>query len=380
MRITFVRQTFSSYGGAELILDRLIRALGDEGADVSIISRAWPHGEKGLCFIPCNPSRFGRALRDRRFVAAACRLLAQQNRTLVQAHERVPCCDIFRAGDGVHVAYLEKRGQGMSGIARAAMQMSPFHRSILGLERSLFASRRVKAVVVNSAMVADEIVRVFGYPQERIHLVPNGIDLSRFSPDMRAVHRGPVRQRLGVPEDKPVALFVGSGFGRKGLAKAIEALSRSHGDAELWVIGHDRRPAAYATIAERLGVGSRVRLLGPQSDTLPYYAAADVFVLPSIYDPFPSAVIEALACGLPVVTSTGCGAREAAGGLDPSLVRDALDAEGLAEAIDRSINLSSLPTTAREARGIAINYDMDRMVGSMLSLYRQFAPVAGELR
>jgi UDP-glucose:(heptosyl)LPS alpha-1,3-glucosyltransferase len=380
MRIVFVRQNFSSFGGGELILDRLIRALAREGAEVAIIARSWPQGDNGPDFIRCDPPRIVRALRDRLFAASACRLVAERPGALVQAHERIACCDIYRAGDGVHAAYLERRQQGMSRPARAAMQMSPFHRSVLGLERALFASPRLKAVVVNSAMVADEVVRYFGYPRERIHPIPNGIDLSRFSPEARTVHRSAVRRQLRVPEQRPVVLFVGSGFGRKGLARAIEALALSRSDAELWAIGGERRPGIYAALAERFGVGSRLRLLGPQAATLPYYGAADLLLLPSIYDPFPSTVIEALACGLPVVTSTGCGAREAVAALDPALVREALDVAGLAQAIDRALDLASLPSTVSAARAIAGGFGMDRMVESMMSLYRQLSPSAGALR
>jgi UDP-glucose:(heptosyl)LPS alpha-1,3-glucosyltransferase len=380
MRILFVRQSFSSFGGGELILDRLIRQLADEGADVSIIARSWPAGPPGVGFIRCDPPRVTRALRDRLFATAACRLVAAQTGALVQAHERIPCCDIYRAGEGVHAAYLERREKGMSGLARAGLRMSPFHRSALGLERALFKSSRLKAVVVNSQMVADEILRHFSYPRERIHLVPNGIDLARFSPEARGQHRAAMRRQFGVSEDRPVALFVGSGFARKGLAQAIEALSRSHVDAELWAIGRERQPSAYAALAERHGVGPRLRLLGPQADVLAYYAAADMLLLPSIYDPFPSTVIEALACGLPVVTSTGCGARDAVAQLDPALVRDPLDVDGLAAAIELAFVLASSPPTAGAARGIAEGYGMDRMVEGMLALYRGLAPMAGAMR
>lgn len=380
MRILFVRQSFSSFGGGELILDRLIRQLADEGADVSIIARSWPDRPPGVGFIRCDPPRITRTLRDRLFAAAACRVIGAQDGALVQAHERVPCCDIYRAGEGVHAAYLERRTNGMSGLARAGLRMSPFHRSVLGRERVLFASRRLKAVVANSQMVADEILRHFDYPRERIHLVPNGIDLARFSPEARGRYRSAVRHQLGLSEERPVALFVGSGFARKGLAGAIEALSRSRVDAELWAIGHERRPSTYTALAERLGIGRRLRLLGPQADTLPYYAAADMLLLPSVYDPFPSTVIEALACGLPVVTSTGCGARDAVAGLDPALVSEAFDIEGLAAAIDRAFALAARPATAGTARRIAEGYGMDRMVGSMMALHRQLAPIAGAMR
>jgi UDP-glucose:(heptosyl)LPS alpha-1,3-glucosyltransferase len=110
-------------------------------------------------------------------------------------------------------------------------------------------------------------------------------------------------------------------------------------------------------------------MIGPQADPLPYYAAADVLILPSIYDPFPSTVLEALACGLPVVTSTACGAREIVARLDRGLVRDATDVAGLAEALRLAFELAARPAIAAEARAIANDYSIDQMIDRMLSVY-----------
>src|ERR1700682_4432980 len=109
-------------------------------------------------------------------------------------------------------------------------------------------------------MVADDIGRLFGFPRERMHLVPNGIDLAHFRPQARNEYRAAVRARLGVSAAKPVALFVGSGFERKGLRPAIHAAAAC--DAELWAIGHDRRPASFVAGAEAAGLQNRFRLVG----------------------------------------------------------------------------------------------------------------------
>jgi UDP-glucose:(heptosyl)LPS alpha-1,3-glucosyltransferase len=367
-RLIFVRQQFSPFGGGELILDRTMGALAKRGVRVALLARAWT-GRDDVEFIPCDAPRFPRFRRDRRFAEAACARLARERDATVQAHERIPCCDIFRAGDGVHAAYLAARARGMSPLGRAAQALSPFHRTMLALEKTLFASPRLKAVIVNGAMVADDIARHYDFPSGRIHLIPNGIDLERFSPAARVEHRAAVRRRLGVSLDRPVALFLGSGYGRKGLGSAIAALARSKSGAELWVIGHDRRPAGYAAQAGRAGLGERFRLIGPVRDPLPYYAGADILLLPAVYDPFPSTVIEALACGLPVVTSTGCGARDAVARLDPALVRDALDVDGLAAATDRAFTLAAKPATVEAARAIASGYGIEPMVERLLALY-----------
>ena len=366
-RIIFIRQQFSQFGGAELMLDRILTALIARGRHVALLGRSW-RGSSEVEFIHCDPPRLGRAFRELLFARAACARIARETRALVQAHERVPCCDIFRAGDGVHAAYLAQKMRLQSAFGRLADRFSLFHRNTLALERALFASPRLRAVIVNSAMVADDVVRYFGFPRERIHLVPNGIDLARFRMAAREHHRATVRARFGVAKDNPVALFVGSGFERKGLRQAIQAAAAC--GAELWAVGHDRNPRAFRAEAARAGLGPGFRLIGP-ADPLPYYAAADALILPSFYDPFPSTVIEALACGVPVVTTTGCGARDIVKRLDPRLVRDALDREGITEALRAAFALAARPETATLARAIAEEFNIDQMVDRMLAVHER---------
>lgn len=375
-RIVFVRQRFSRFGGGELILDRTLAALKARGLNVALLGRSW-EGGADVEFIRCDPSRFPRFLRERKFADAACKRLAQES-AIVQSHERMPCCDIFRAGDGVHAAFVAHRARGMNALSGKLLALHPFHRSVIALERRMFASPRLKAVIANSQMVADEIVRHFGFAREKILLVPNGIDLDRFHAGARAQYRAVTRTELGADETRPVALFVGSGFKRKGLDAAIAALAASDVDAELWIVGHDRNPSAYVRRAARAGLKpERVRMIGPVADPLPYYGAADILLLPSIYDPFPSTAIEALACGLPVVTSTSCGAKEAVVLLERNLVCDAFDPSGLATAVHRAFDLAAKPETAARAREIASGYGIDAMIDRMLAVYAALGVGAG---
>lgn len=370
--IAFVRQQFSNFGGGELILDRTIAALTARGVPVTLIARDWKPRE-GLTFLKCESSRSPRYSRDSRFADTVCGIVRTNEPLLVQSHERIECCDIFRAGDGVHAAYLAYRARGMSAVARFFQSISLYHRNVLALERRMFASPRLKAVIVNSGLVADEIVSHFSFPRERIHHIPNGIDLSRFDLEAMQASRATTRRELGIDGNRKVLVFVGSGYERKGLAQSIEALARSKSDALLLVIGHDRRPSRFAEIAKRLGIFERVRFLGRQTDPLPYYAAADSMILPSLYDPFPSTVLEGFASGLPVITSESCGARDIARELDPKLVRDAHDIEGLAAAIDAALALSEKPDTRARCRAIAERFRMEPMIERMLALYQTLA-------
>lgn len=372
-KIAFVRQKFSRFGGGELILDRTIGALAKRGAAITIIAREWePHA--GIEFRRCDPARSPRTTRDSRFARTACEIIATLPGALVQSHERLSCCDIYRAGDGVHAAYLAHRARGLSALRRFFQNVSGYHRDVLRLEREMFASPRLKAVIVNARMVADEIVAHFAYPRERIHLIQNGIDLSRFDEATLDRLRAETRNKLGLSGRK-VLVIVGSGYERKGVAQTIEALARSNSGAALLVIGHEKRISRYRSLAKRFGVASEVHFLGKQENVLPYLAASDAMILPSVYDPFPSAALEGFAAGLPVITSEACGARDIAREIDPGLVRDANDIDGLGEAIKTALALSGEPETKQRTRAIAARFDMESMAERMLALYER---VAGE--
>jgi len=376
-KIIFVRQQFSAFGGAELILDRILSTLATRGVKIGLLARSWPEDRKNIEFIRCNPPKVTRSLRESIFARAACGMIAKLPNVFVQSHERIPCCDIFRAGDGLHAAYLEQRLRSEAFFGRTVTKLSLFHANTIALERRMFASERLKAVVVNSEMVAEDLARCFGYPRERIHLAPNGIDLQRFSLDARALLRTDSRKRLGIDLKRPTVLFVGSGFERKGLGRAIEAVAALGKEAELVVVGSDRRPGKFVSIAKRAGIAERFHMVGPVADPLPYYAAADALILPTLYDPFPSTVIEALACGLPVVTTKSCGARDVVRKLDPNLVQDVLDRHGLTTALGRAIDLASNPGTRTAARKLAEEFSLENMVETFLALYGRLIPGFG---
>src|SRR4030095_7675249 len=112
---------------------------------------------------------------------------------------------------------------------------------------------------------------------------------------------------------------------RKGVPALSAAAARAATKPFVVVVGRDKRTESYAALARRLGIGERVRFAGAVSDVRPYYAAADAFVLASLYDPQPNAMLEAMACGLPVVTTPKCGTAELVREGENGFVRDALD-------------------------------------------------------
>ena len=157
------------------------------------------------------------------------------------------------------------------------------------LDRAAVVGARV--CIANSELGARGLREDYG--ASTVEVVYNGVDLERFRPDHAA--RASLRSEMGVVG--PVAVFVGNDFVRKGLDVALAALPS---DWALWVVGTGKPPPAPA----------RVRFFGAQANPERFLQAADVLVLPTHYDPFANVCLEALACGVPVLTTRANGASE----------------------------------------------------------------------
>lgn len=366
MKLAIIRQRYTPFGGAERFLERALAALGRADLDITVIARDWPAGAASAYQrVLLRPFALGRTWRDAAFARAACKEVARGGYALVQSHERLPCCDLFRAGDGVHREWLLQRGRRRAGPSRFLAALSPFHRRLLAAERTLFASPRLKAIICNSRMVRDEIIQHYGVADDRLVVIPNAVDGEYFHPRLRAQHRASVRRELGIAETRPLFLCVGSGFERKGVDLLLDIWPRI--DADLLVIGHDRRLAAYRQRAEALA--GKVRLLGAQQDVRPWLGAADVFVLPTLYDPLPNAALEALACGLPVLTSRKSGAAE---WLTPGIngdVADALDRAAWQAMVETWRDQARARTAADAARAAVAGLTPEAMQDAYGALY-----------
>ena len=374
MKLALVRQKYNPYGGAERFVERALAALGAQGIAATLITREW-QGPPGQAVRICNPFHLGRLWRDRGFARGVQAIIARGEFDLVQSHERIPGCDIYRAGDGVHATWLELRDRTRSAAARAATRFNPWHRYTLAAEAALFRHPRLQAVICNSRMVRDDIARRFGVDDAHLHVIGNGIDLAQFHPGLRQAHRARLRAELGLAAAAPVVLFVGSGFERKGVPALLQALARlQHRDAQLLVVGSDRRAAALRALAGRLGVEGRVRFVGGQADVRPFYGAADVFCLPTLYDPMPNAALEALACGLPVVTSSDCGAAELIEAGRNGFVCGARDVAALAGHLDALCAPGAAAGLAAAARASVAGLDLESMARRLAALYGALAP------
>ena len=283
------------------------------------------------------------------FAIAARRVVKRTPCDLVFSLERTLEQDVYRAGDGCHREWLARRGTGESSL-------NPLHLTILGLEKRVFSPERTGWIIANSKRGKDEIIKHYQFPAERIEVVYNGVDLDRFRPQPR---------KKG---DTINLVFVGTGFWRKGLVFCIHALGKLPHQYRLTVIGKgDIRH--YARLAADMGVGDRVRFAGHDLDMPAEYARADLLVHPALYEPFANVCLEALASGVPVVTSRVNGASEIIEhGQSGAIVERPQDIDELVRAIRLFENRDASGLARKTAERFPLFANVERTLDLLLSV------------
>jgi len=275
---------------------------------------------------------------------------------LVVSLERVWRCDFFRAGDGVHQAWIDRRARFQNPLQRIGRWFNKKHEVILRLEKALLADGGARRVIANSAMVRDEIVSYYGFPSGAIDVIPNGVRVSEYGP--APLKHARARAQLKIGSEEIAALFVGSGWERKGLRFAVTASEKAR--MRLLVVGRGN---------QRKYRSGNVTFLGEMEDVRLPLAAADIFILPTIYDPFSNASLEAMASGLPVITTRANGCSEI---VEPkvhgTIVERPDDIDGLSQALhfwsDESRRSSARPALLERAT----QFDLSRNVAHTLEL------------
>jgi UDP-glucose:(heptosyl)LPS alpha-1,3-glucosyltransferase len=293
-QLLIYRRGWSATGGAERYLLRFAAGLEKEGVcPILIADGKWPAGSwENRPIERLSGTGRGEELQ---------RIRDRHPGALLFSMERLPGADVFRAGDGVHSAWLKRLAAEEGRLKHLFRSSRPMHRRLLAAEEALFRQRDLR-VVANSRMAAEELILTHRLREEQIAVIPNGFDMPPLGDAERHTRRSELRRSLAIPVGATVFLFVGSGWKRKGAQTAVDAfrlLGRS--DCHLILAGKGK---AIRTSHPN------IHLTGPVPDPTDLYLAADVFVLPTLYDPFSNACLEAAAFGLPVLTSDANGFAE----------------------------------------------------------------------
>ena len=370
MRLALVRQDFVSDGAVERVTERALEALLERNVAVSLYTRSWPQTRLQLVEpVICNPFHLGSLWRDWGFARATCRDIRRLQPSLVESHERMLCCDIYRAGDGVQAVWLEEQLKRASTSARLSALLSPRNRYLVAIEKRLYSSSWLRAVICNSKMVRDEILSRFAVSESKLHVVYNPVDSDYFHPGLRT-ERTKVLERHRIDARATVYLLIAADFMRCDVGTAIDALAALPPPAHLVIVGDDPDLERYHERARALAVADRVTFTGRTGDPRPYYGAADVFVLPSLYDPSPDTVLQAMACGLPVVTSSKCGAAELLNEHNAGLVAASGNPASLAAHMGTLQDPAKRAHFAANARGATLPLSPQAITLQLVLLYR----------
>lgn len=310
--LTILRHRLS--GGTQGFGNRLALRLVERGHRIVIACRSHEAAaDPRIEFARLRTFAVGSAWRAWSFARAVERHLQGNSYDVVMGLSRCWSQDVVRVGGGCYATYLEKAHRYAVGpLRRLADVVTRKHKVFLEIERRIFSGPGL-SVITNSNLVKNDIVRRYGVDPTAISVVYNGVDVCRFSPALREREGRRLRENWGIPREAPLLLFLGSGYGRKGLDVVLEALGRMarRGNRPfLAVVGRESSSGHYRALAKRLGLASHVRMIGPHSSPEICFAAADTYVLPSRYDAFSNTTLEAMASGLPVVVTASDGASE----------------------------------------------------------------------
>ncbi|MFQ5455983.1 MAG: glycosyltransferase family 4 protein [Nitrospirota bacterium] len=373
MKIAFIRKKYSPYGGAERYVNELARRLSMEGDQVFILANDWiSDTETRMSFKKIPMIKGISFLETLSFALSAYIICRRMKFDIIQSNEKTLYQDIYRAGDGCHKEWLIQRLKVSPFLKRISVYLNPFHWLVLWIESRIFRQGHYKKIIANSKRGREEIIRHYNLPEEDISIVYNGVDIERFNPDNMGKYRDSIRKELSIGNEDIILLFIGSGFERKGLRYLIEALSViKRGDVGLLIIGKGNT-GYYHRLAERLGIQKRIYILGKQPDTERYYAASDIFILPTLYDPFPNVCLEALASGLPVITSKISGASEIISkGIDGMIIDNPDDPDEIAQKISMIIDIEKRTGLRIAARKKAEQFTYKENIRQSLEIYKE---------
>ncbi len=384
MRVAIVQHGVDARrGGAETSTVEMARCLAQAGAEVTVVcvAGALPPPAKGLAFHPIPVGGLGRAQQIVRFMDEAARYCRMEAFDIV--HAITPCfaANVYQPRGGT---YPETVRRGIAGgrspwgrfIRWVGRATNLRQRLLLRAERALLSDPRGPVVAAVSAYVQRQVISDYGLHADRTPVIFNGVDIEPLPDDQAAALRAARRAALQVPDSTPVALFAAHNFALKGLRELIEAAAAPAGRAARFITVVSGRDAVrpYERLAARLGVSARLQFCGSSDDMRGWYAAADVLAHPTWYDPCSRVVLEALCCGLPVVTTRWNGAAEAiADGRNGVVVDEPQHADALATAIAAAAGPAMRAALQKDGPALRTRLSMSRHARELLTLYAAVA-------
>jgi UDP-glucose:(heptosyl)LPS alpha-1,3-glucosyltransferase len=327
-------------GGAERYLVDLCARLADEGYEVHVFAEKFGEEDPRFHYHTIKTIPYPQSLRLLSFAIRATKEIEKGNYDITFGVGNTLKADILQPHGGVHWAWFWRS---LRAYENPILWMIKFLGRVFSpkqwvngwVEDAPYRVKRLPAIIAISDMVKQDMMRWYQFPEEKIHVVYNGVNIERFHPRNRQ-YREEIRKRFGVGEEF-VVLFVSHNFRMKGLSYLIEALAKIRKEDsfpfKLLVLGRDRQ-GPYLRLAKKMGVFGEVIFAGSTDEPEKYYGASDLLVHPTFYDTCSLTVLEALASGLPVITTPFNGASGLLShGKDGWIIHDPRDLKQLRTAI-----------------------------------------------
>ena len=376
MRIALVYPKYTTHGGTERFIVNFTRQLLDMGHEVHlIVGKVDGPIENRIAVHKVPVIKLGRFLKVLSFLLFSQRVLKRYQFDIIQGFGRTIKQDIFRAGGGCHIEYRKNVLRKIRNpLLRYFRLYLPHQLLLLYIEKKQFSRGNFKKIVAVSDQVKKELVSNYRVPEGDIETIYNGVDTDAFNPSNRKRYFGEVRKRFDIELNEKIILFIGTGFERKGLSFLMQAFAKikdNYTNTKLLVVGRDNNVQKYICLSNELHLSKRVIFAGPQPDVKMFYAAADIFVLPTLYEPFGNVCLEAMASGLPVITTGANGVSEIMEGMDHLLLSDPGDIGDMARKIEFFLaNDVERGKVAIAARKIAERYTISNNAQQFVNLYQ----------
>ena len=367
IKVAVVIPKYGLVGGAEGFVYALTERLAMRNEfEIHVFANRYRRGKAPILFHRVPMVVFPRFLKQISFAWFANHEIQKGSYDLVHSHDRIFRMDLFTMHGIPHETWVRRMRN---------KRLSLFDRGMIWVERKGLTGSPAPTVLPVSTLVRDELQKTYPVSGKQIQVIHPGVSLKRFSEMDSLGCRQEIRNRHGIHKKDLVILFVGMNFEIKRLGLLIEAISRvSQGDGhpsevKLLVVGKGKE-TVYAAMAREYGVADRVIFAGVTREVEKYYVASDIFAMPSVYDTFGMAVLEAMAAGLPVIISQTVGARDLVNdGVEGFVLGDPPNAVELSRKIDFLSNAKNRLKMGECARQQALKHSWDRVADQMATLY-----------
>lgn len=384
MKIALAIENFSRHGGgAESYAVELATTLIRNGWDVHLYGHSWDGAPPEAVFheIPRLPKWIPPSFRVVDFALRHKRMTALEQFDVVLGFGNTLTMNVYQSHGGVHYLSNIRKAQAISNpVLRFLKYLSifstPKYYARARIESAAFRLNPRPAIIAISDMVRNDISDHFAIDREEIRLVYNGIDLSRFGNVQRSRAKE-IRENLGF-EDQVLFLFMAYDFRKKGVRYLIEsagALQRRVGPGKFGVVIAGGQPSpALRKLVKQLQLTDIVRCPGSTKEPEAFYSACDVFVLPTFYDACSLVVFEAMAAGLPAITTVFNGAAGIiSDSVDGIVLNNPRDINELSSAMEFFLNEENLKSASEAARRTASNYSVQHNHSKMLEIFNEVA-------